>query len=89
MSRPVYAYIGRSIVRVIQSGTIWVGEKEEILARPEVARAVAKYPMIQRLIVPSAEMAAARKKVKQEGTLYHRWNEELRKQINQKGTDRT
>lgn len=63
----VCAYIGPTILGVIQRGTIYSGSKEQVLKKFEVARAIGKYPAIADLMVTMDELVTARIKVKTPG----------------------
>ena len=60
-----YCYIGPNLAGLIQSGTIYMGTKEEALAA--AARAIEKQPLVKTLIVSGAALPEARLKVKKPG----------------------
>jgi len=60
-------YLGPSIRGVIQSGTVYSGTKEKVIA--SLSSAVEAYPLIAKLIVPGETLAEDRIKVKQAGNL--------------------
>lgn len=60
-----YCYIGPNIAGLIQSGTIYVGTKENALAA--VDNAVKKHPLVKTLLVSGAALPEARLKVKKPG----------------------
>ena len=61
----VYIYIGPSIRGLIISGSIFRGTKKQVTSM--LSGVFEKYPKAERLLVPSEELAEARKKVKIEG----------------------
>ncbi len=61
----VYIYIGPSIRGLIISGSIFRGTKKQVVSM--LSGVFEKYPKAERLLVPSEELAEARKKVKLEG----------------------
>ena len=61
----VYIYIGPSIRGLIISGSIFRGTKKQVVSM--LSGVFEKYPKAERLLVPSEELAEARKKVKIEG----------------------
>ena len=60
-----YCYIGPNLAGLIQSGTIYMGTKQEALAA--AARAIEKQPLVKTLIVSGAALPEARLKVKKPG----------------------
>lgn len=72
-----YCYIGPSIRGVIQTGTVYVGTREDALSAAQ--RAVELAPLIKTLIVPGDTLADDRIKVKTPGTaLYQNYRRVLR-----------
>ena len=63
----VYVYIGPSVYGLLQSGTIYRGTKADVMARLKLA--AERYPMLDELIARDTDLAAARQKIKQGGTL--------------------
>ena len=61
----VYVYIGPSIRGLIMSGSIFRGTRRKVVSMLSVV--LEKYPKVERLLVPSEELAEARKKIKIEG----------------------
>lgn len=64
-------YIGPTILGVIQSGTVYQGSREQVLARAEMAEALTKYPLIAGLLVAGSRLPEARLKVKAPGNLLY------------------
>lgn len=64
-------YIGPTILGVIQSGTVYQGSREQVLARAEMAEALAKYPLIAGLLVEGSRLPEARLKVRAPGNLLY------------------
>lgn len=62
-------YIGPTITGVIQSGTIYRGNKQEVLA--SLALAIKKIPLIKTLVVSSETLPEDRIKVKTPGNLLY------------------
>ncbi len=60
-------YLGPTITGVIQSGTIYRGEKARVLA--ELESAVRNYPLIKALIVTDKTLSEDRIKVKTPGNI--------------------
>lgn len=63
------AYIGPTILGVIQNGTILRGSKAEAVTA--VQTAVEKYPLIQTMIVPGECLGTARIQIKTPGNLLY------------------
>ena len=61
-----YCYIGPSIRGLIQSGTVYMGTREDALKA--AAAAIERRPLIRTLIVPGETLAADRIKVKTPGS---------------------
>ena len=61
----VYVNIGPSIRGLIMSGSIFRGTRRKVVSMLSVV--LEKYPKVERLLVPSEELAEARKKIKIEG----------------------
>lgn len=59
------AYIGPTIMGVIQSGTIYRGTKEKVVA--SLSNTIKKYPLIEPLIVTGGSLPDAKNKVKTPG----------------------
>lgn len=66
----IYVYLGPTIHGTIQHGTIFKGNKEDVLTTLESA--IAKYPLIPSLIVSWTELPVARIKIKQTGNLLNK-----------------
>lgn len=67
-----YIYIGPNLKRIIQTGTIFRGTREEALAKAE--QAVKAEPRVEALIVSGDDLPQARIKVKTPGNdLYERY----------------
>lgn len=72
-----YCYIGPNIRGLIQTGTIYVGTREEALKT--AAAAIERHPIIRTLIVPGETLAADRINIKKPGTaLYTNYRRILR-----------
>ena len=71
------AYIGPTVTGLIQTGTIYDVSKTAVLQRPDVVRAVRRFPMIEDLIVTGDNLALARKQIKISGTLLHHRYEQM------------
>ena len=67
-------YVGPSIIGVIQNGTIYDGEKSEVIKN--LSAVIKKYPLVKTLIVSGETLPEDRIKVKQPGNIlyvnYHR-----------------
>ena len=64
-------YIGPTIVGQMQNGTVYRGEKPDVLKRPDVAAAIEKRPHIASLSVPGDTLAVDRIKVNTPGNLLY------------------
>ena len=62
-------YLGPTITGVIQSGTIYRGEKEKVLT--ELKSVVEKYPLVKTLIVTDKTLSEDRIKVKTPGNILY------------------
>ncbi len=71
------AYIGPTVTGLIQTGTIYDVEKTVALQRPDVIRAVQRFPMVEDLIVTGDNLALARRNIKIPGTLLHHRYEQM------------
>lgn len=60
-----YIYIGPTIRRLIQNGTIYRGNRAHALSMAR--KAIEKYPLIKTLIIPGDNLPIARLKLKQGG----------------------
>lgn len=60
-----YCYIGPSLKKLIQTGTVYRGTQEEALAK--AAEAIEAQPLVKTLIVAGDNLPAARNKVKTPG----------------------
>ena len=65
------AYIGPSVVGVIQTGKIFAAPRSEVLASPDLADALKRFPQVRRLIVSGDDLAASRVLVKTPGNLLY------------------
>jgi len=69
-----YCYIGPNLKKLIQTGTVYRGTREEAFAR--AADAIAAEPLVKTLIVSGDALPSARVKVKTPGnTLYANYRE--------------
>ena len=66
------AYLGPTIRGVVQNGTIYEGEKAEVVLK--LHDAIAKYPRIEKLIIPHNELAEARPKIRTKGNYLYEEN---------------
>ncbi len=64
-----YCYIGPNLKGLIQTGTIYRGNKEEALSKAEAA--VKAQPLVKTLIVSGDTLASARIKVKTPGNVLY------------------
>ena len=60
-----YCYVGPNLKGLIQTGTVYKGTREDALAKAE--EAIAKQPLVKRLIVSGDALPEARLKVKTPG----------------------
>lgn len=60
-----YCYIGPNFAGLIQSGTIYMGTKENALAA--ASEAISKHPLVKTLIVSGTALPEARLRVKKSG----------------------
>ncbi len=65
------AYIGPTIRGVIQHGTIYEGNKRDVLNGSALRRAVNGYPEIAGLLVPGESLTDARRKISTPGSLLY------------------
>lgn len=61
----VFVYLGPTIAGKIQNGTIYVGGREEILAR--LLTILEQFPLVRNLLVPLSTLPEDRIKVKSPG----------------------
>lgn len=64
-------YIGPTIVGVIQNGTIYQGNKKQVIASPVLAFAMEKYPLAADLLIDGKKLSESRQLLKQPGNLLH------------------
>jgi hypothetical protein len=62
-------YLGPTITNVVQSGTVYSGNKENVLEN--ISEAVKKYPLIATLVVTDKTLSADRVKVKTPGNILY------------------
>jgi hypothetical protein len=62
------AYVGPTIVGVIQQHTIYNGTKAEVMENDFVKLATSKHPEVEQLIVDGGDLDKARESVKTPGT---------------------
>ena len=72
-------YIGPTIVGAIQTGTIYQGSKKQVLASPELAFVMQKYPLTADLLISGEKLAASRQLLKQPSNLLHNKYKQLQK----------
>jgi len=72
-------YIGPTIVGLIQNGTIYQGSKKELMASPELAPVMQKYPLAADLLISGERLAVSRQLLKQPGNLLHNKYKQLQK----------
>jgi len=72
-------YIGPTVVGLIQNGTIYQGSKKEVVASPELAPVMQKYPLAADLLVSGERLAASRQLLKQPDNLLHNKYQQLQK----------
>ena len=69
-------YLGPGIRGVIAHGKVLRGTKSQ--AAEQLARAIGAYPQIESLVIPAGELAEARRKLENGGSLLARLDRELR-----------
>lgn len=69
-------YLGPGIRGVIAHGKVLRGTKSQ--AVEQLARAIGAYPQIESLVIPAGELAEARRKLENGGSLLARLDRELR-----------
>lgn len=52
----------------MQTGKVYMGDRQTVLSHPDVARAVAKIPLIRTMIVPGRTLGEDLKNLKKPGT---------------------
>lgn len=62
-------YIGPTLAGVIQTGTVYTGSKQQVIASPELVPVLAKYPLAADLLVDGEKLAEARAKLKRRDNL--------------------
>ncbi len=72
-------YIGPTIVGAIQTGTIYQGNKKQVLASPELAFVMQNYPLAADLLIDGEKLAESRQLLKQQGNLLHNKYKQLQK----------
>ena len=71
--RRVFIYLGPSIRGVIITGSIYTGDRKQVLDK--LKPAIEMYPKIERLVVADNEIAAAKEKIRTSGnSLYAAYN---------------
>ena len=74
-----YMYIGPTIVGAIQTGTIYQGSKKQVMASPELAFVMQKYPLAADLLVSGEKLTESRQLLKQPGNLLHNKYKQLQR----------
>lgn len=73
VERRVYIYLGPSIRGVIITGSIYTGDRKQVLEK--LKPAIEMYPKIEKLVVADNEIAAAKEKIRTSGnSLYAAYN---------------
>ena len=78
-SNKIYCYIGPNIRGYLHSGQVFRGEREDILKG--MAETVEKYPLVKMLLIPGESLAAARLKVKEQGTGHYASYQKLKREL--------
>lgn len=68
-------YVGPQLPRGrLKTNTIFEGgSREEILASPELAEVLKKYPLVKNMLVPVSKLAEAKQKIKTGGNALHKF----------------
>ncbi len=68
-------YVGPQLPRGrLKTNTIFEGgSREEILASPELAEVMKRYPLVKNMLVPVSKLAEAKQKIKAGGNALHKF----------------
>ena len=81
-------YVGPQLPRGrLKTNTIFEGTREQILASPELAELLKKYPMIGKMLVPVSKLAEAKRKTKTAGNVLHKFYADIESLIAAEGME--
>ena len=68
-------YVGPQLPRgQLKTNTIFEGgSREEIIASPELAEVLKRYPLVKNMLVPVSKLAEAKQKIKTAGNVLHKF----------------
>jgi len=67
-------YVGPQLPRGrLKTNTIFEGTREQILASPELAEVLKRYPLVKNMLVPVSKLAEAKMKTKTAGNALHKF----------------
>lgn len=68
-------YVGPQLPRGrLKTNTIFEGgSREEIIASPELAEVLKRYPLVKNMLVPVSKLAEAKQKIKTGGNALHKF----------------
>lgn len=74
-----FVYLGPSIRGLIQNGDIFKGGREKAMA--DAKPAIDRFPLIEKVLIPGAELYKVRVQIKTQGTALYAYNRKLQAQV--------
>ena len=82
-------YVGPQLPRGrLKTNTIFEGEtREQIIASPELAEVMKRYPLVKNMLVPVSKLAEAKQKIAAGGNALHKFYADIASQIAAEGLE--
>ena len=67
-------YVGPQLPRgLLKTNKIFEGTRDQILASPEMAEVLKRYPLVKNMLVPVSKLAEAKVKIASKGNILHKY----------------
>ena len=81
-------YVGPQLPRGrLKTNKIFEGTREQILASPEMAEVLKRYPLVKNMLVPVSKLAEAKQKIAAGGNALHKFYADIASQIAAEGLE--
>ena len=81
-------YVGPQLPRGrLKTNKIFEGTREQIIASPEMAEVLKRYPLVQNMLVPVSKLAEAKQKIAAGGNALHKFYADIASQAAAEGME--
>lgn len=81
-------YVGPQLPRgLLKTNKIFEGTREQIIASPEMAEVLKRYPLVKNMLVPVSKLAEAKRKIAAGGNALHKFYADIASQAAAEGME--